>query len=162
MSCLPDMTVLMLDYTCGPSAEKGCHQSLVPPLRSKPTKQTALWTPRWCSPVGVLGMSQRFAQSRSRECALPAPPGLSSTIKQRLPPKVVNYTEETTVNKMRVTLVITDSPGQVIRAQCFPASQHSQGTESLQSQSRSFTAWDIKHMRGWGCMNVLDKEKKLL
>lgn len=89
-------------------------------------------------------------------------PCFSSTLASHLPPKGVNCTKETVVNKMQVTLVITGSFGQVIRAQCFPASPHTQGTKSLLSQFRGFTAWDIKHMRGWGRMNVLDKEKNWL
>ena len=117
---------------------------------------------RRCSPVLALGMSWSMAQSRSRECAFPVSPGVSSTLTQHLPPKGVNCTEETVVNKMQVTVVIAGSFGQVICAQWLPASPHTQGTKSLPSQSRGFTAWDIKHMRGWGCMNVLDKEKNWL
>lgn len=86
----------------------------------------------------------------------------SSTLTQYLPPKGVNYTGETVVNKTQVTLVITGSFGQVTHAHCVPASPRTQRTKSPPRPSRGFTAWDIKHMRGWGHMNALDKEKNRL
>lgn len=162
VSCLPDTTCAGAKWCMWSLWGKGVPSITHVTASLKANQANSTVSPGCCSPVLALGMSWSTAQSRSRECTFPDSPDVSSTLTQHLPPNGVNCTEETVVNKMQVTVVITGSFGQVIHAQCLPTSLHTQGAKSLLSQSRGFTAWDIKHMRGWGHISVLDKEENWL